>query len=137
MPTDIQQTNQKRREIGLREIKPEWTLYRTEFGAEDWKWGSGATSFCKRVQRGTNTTEIVWEEDYYYSGANYSDMDGTHWESMTIHYDYPKKLYFVHYLGMNAVFVKTAEPFRTGTTNIDSAAKASESILSHWKLSIR
>jgi len=89
------------------------------------------------VQRGTNSTEILWEEDYYYSGVTYSNYDGTHWESVTIHYDYPQKMYFVHYLGTNAVFTRTAEPFCTGTTNIDVAVDAAARIISHWKLSIR
>ena len=134
MPADVEQTNGKRQTIGIRLIKPDWVLGRTEFGAEDWLLNTNRASFCKRVQRDSHSV-ILWEEDYYPSGKTYTTFDGTCTEELVIHYDYGKRLYFLHYLGTNDVSAKIAEPFREGTHDVTALTRVADTILVPWGLS--
>src|SRR5713226_6859252 len=53
-PSDVASTNMRRREYGIREIKPAWIFDRRVAGAEDWLERAGAPS-GKRVQRGADS----------------------------------------------------------------------------------
>ena len=128
-PSDVPQTNADRQRIGIRQIKPTWVLDRREFNAEDWKPNASPGPACKRVQRAKDSNRILWEEDYYYSGGTYTDADGTGWEHVAIHYDYPSGEFQLHYLGTNAALHALAEPFRTGTTNSAAVTKAADAVL--------
>jgi len=97
-PEDTARTNRVREALGIRQIRKGWTFSGRAFGAEDW--ASGGLP-CKRVQRGSDD-EILWEEDYYYTGMTYTDPDGgTCWEFVTVHYDYGTKRFYLHYSGPN------------------------------------
>src|SRR5215467_10207491 len=63
-PKDTPQTNQARAQIGIRQIKNNWSFYGREFQAEKWKDG---TNLCKVVQR-DNTAALLWEQDLSSSG---------------------------------------------------------------------
>ena len=59
-PSDTAATNTRRREFGIREIKPTWTFDRRQFGAEDLVEHAGSAG-GKRVQRaGGDQAAIIW-----------------------------------------------------------------------------
>lgn len=134
--TDIEQTNQKRQELGIRLIKPTWVLGHAEFGAEDWFLNTNRSSYGKRVQRDSKG-QLIWEEDYYHSGKTYHTFDGTGWERVVIHYDYRNGLYFLHYLGTNNVFSKIAEPLCEGSHDRSAIENAASAILNPWGMKQR
>ena len=43
------------------------------------------------------------EEDYYYSGAEFTDGEGHGWERITVDYDYGSKEAILSYTGTNKV----------------------------------
>ncbi|MHC4676127.1 MAG: hypothetical protein ACYTBZ_26855 [Planctomycetota bacterium] len=88
-PESIAETNEIRRERGVREIKEDWTFYGRHFGAEIWKEPSGRS--CKNVQHDKSYHEIWIEYDHYYSGRtflSYPDRELTLRETLFIHYFY-------------------------------------------------
>ena len=98
-PNDNQQTNATRARAGIRPIKKEWTFYGREFLAENWKDG---TNLCKMVQR-DRSGALVFEEDYYYSGATFLNSKGdTDWEFLSTHYEYGSNRVSLGYVGTNA-----------------------------------
>jgi hypothetical protein len=98
-PNDNMQTNARRAKAGIRPIKKEWTFYGREFLAEKWKDG---TNLCKMVQR-DKSGALVWEEDYYYSGATFLNSKGdTEWEFLSTHYDYSSNHFSLGYASTNA-----------------------------------
>jgi hypothetical protein len=66
-------TNKVRSELGVRQIKGNWTFYGREFGTEKWKYETG--SACKDVMYDRNYETILCEADYYYSGCLVSHPD--------------------------------------------------------------
>ena len=44
-----------------------------------------------------------WEEDYYYSGRTFlfPPDNGTEWENVIVHFDYPSKLFTLTYIGLD------------------------------------
>ena len=52
-----------------------------------------------------------------------------------VHYDYGKRLHFLHYLGTNDIPAKIAEPFREGTRDVFALTNAADVILAPWGLS--
>jgi hypothetical protein len=141
-PTNIAETNDLRRTLGLRCIKPEeWEYYGTEFRAEKWRL-RGVNDPCKMVQYGDNGS-ILWEEDYYYSGATYlvPPDNETSWEHLTISYDYRKQLLTMGYSGSNESIMSRVDPFTPPNRLIDSKKTSNEElftvaddILSQWGL---
>jgi hypothetical protein len=97
-PKDTPQTNQARAQIGIRQIKTNWSFYGREFQAEKWK---DSTNLCKVVQR-NKTGALLWEEDYYYSGISFDTPKGIQWECFSVHYDYTTKRASLDYVGTNA-----------------------------------
>jgi hypothetical protein len=97
-PNDTPQANQARIQIGIRQIKSDWTFYGREFEAEKWKDG---TNLCKMVQR-DGTGALLWEQDYYCSGLSYATPKGTDWEFLAVNYDYATKQASLDYVGTNA-----------------------------------
>ncbi|MCX5638150.1 MAG: hypothetical protein NTX52_10745 [Planctomycetota bacterium] len=84
----IESTNKIRQKLGIRQIKPNWTFYGREFGAEVWKDGNTA---CKVVHYEPNYTKILWEYDHYYTGRIIPSGDpdsGLVPERLTISYCY-------------------------------------------------
>jgi len=117
-------------------IKPDWRFYRREFGAEDWKDGKGDA--CKRVQRDEDSSRIVWEEDYYATGASFVAVNGVRaWEQLTIHFEYSKHRFYLGCITVDPT-VKTAvkslnltDKGYAGDTNRDTL-KAADRILKKW-----
>jgi hypothetical protein len=136
MPTDVDETNEVRAKIGLREIQEDWTFYGKQFNADSWK-KNGAIGECKKVQRGVRGKMILWEEDYYYSGATYTDIDGTGWEFLTIHYDYRTDQLCVAYVGINTKsesLVSSLPPLLNGHAGAtkDQTFAVADAILKQW-----
>lgn len=100
-PKDVQETNAVRKKLGIRLIKPAWTFYGRRSGAEDW--ADGKVGLCKRVQRAQGASKILWEQDYYYTGATYvppaDPQAGSVHEVLTISYHYGTKRFHVGYGG--------------------------------------
>jgi hypothetical protein len=97
-----------RKKVGLRPITSDWTLDfagticeeggKQIFFGENWRPGEKrgtAKAVCY-----TESRELLWEEDYYYSGRNfpsYIEDEGTVFEGVTVHYDYQNDWYYVSY----------------------------------------
>jgi hypothetical protein len=96
-PRDTEQTNEIRSKIGIRPIKKQWVFYGREFQADKWKDG---TNLCKMVQR-DRSGALLWEQDYYYSGASFPTTKGTEWEFLSVNYDYIAKQASLDYVGTN------------------------------------
>jgi len=135
-PSDVDATNKVRARYGIRLIKPDWQFYRREFGAEDWKDRQGHG--CKRVQRDEDSRRIVWEEDYYATGASFVTVNGVRaWEQLTIHFDYGEQKFYIGYIGVDAT-VKAVEKSLNlkdkgyaGKSNTDTL-KVADTILKKW-----
>jgi len=107
-PTDTPKTNQARAQIGIRQIKTNWSFYGREFHAEKWKDG---TNFCKVVQRG-KTGALLWEQDFYYSGVSYATAKGIEWEFFSLNYDYTNKRVSLDYVGTNAALAMVMQDLK-------------------------
>jgi hypothetical protein len=132
LPNDIDKNNIVRKQIGLRVIKGLYFYGRRDF-AEDWNASKTADGLCKRVQRDANKN-LLWEEDYYFSGFTYTTIDGKCWEQITIHYDYKTKLLEATYIGPNALFQKQMETLKLPTKDYKAVFRVVNGILSKWKL---
>jgi hypothetical protein len=137
-PTDIDETNEVRAKIGLREIQKDWNFY-SEFNAEKWS-KKGSDGLCKMVQRGVRGKMILWEEDYYYSGGTYTTVDGTFHEFLTIHYDYRTDQLCVAYVGGNTKsgsLVGSLPPLLNGHAGAtkDQTFAVADAILKQWGMS--
>jgi len=146
-PSDATQTNAKREQIGIRPVKGEWSFYGREFMAEKWREG---TNLCKVVQRDKNAA-LVFEEDYYYSGASYFDSKGDlELEMLSVKYDYTGGRFALDYAGTNgavfALFGKLAvSPFgpkdaagvQTAAhmgTNDEQTLRVADDVLALWSM---
>jgi hypothetical protein len=107
-PKDTPQTNQARAQIGIRQIKTNWSFYGREFQAEKWKDG---TNLCKVVQR-SKTGALLWEQDYYYSGVSFDTPEGIQWEFFSVNYDYATKQASVDYVGTNAAIATLVQDLK-------------------------
>lgn len=132
--TDLTSTNQIRQQIGIRTIKSTWFFYGQRFHADDWKLNQSGP-LCKRVQYDEKDRNMLWEEDYYYSGKKFSHLDGIAWERIVIHYDYIKKVFYVHYSGTNSTIKEKFSSYRDGISDINNIADTIDSILKNWDLS--
>jgi hypothetical protein len=109
-PEKIAQTNELRRQHGVRQIKDDWVFYIRNFGEEVWKDGEGGSKkVCYDDYSGKHGTSrsheysydydrILWEEDYYYTGRTFPSFDtdaGTTYERLTVHYDYRTRRFTV------------------------------------------
>jgi len=144
-PTDTTQTNAKRAQLRIRPVKREWSFYGREFMAEKWREG---TNLCKMVQRDKNAA-LVFEEDYYYSGASYFDSKGDRsMEMLSVKYDYTAGRFALGYAGTNdavsALFGKlTLSPFGPSDgsgvqtaahmgTNDEQTLRVADDVLALW-----
>lgn len=92
---DVAKTNEIRKQLGIREIKNEWEFYVHQFGFDKWR----DNYECKVVKLNEELDRILWEQDYYYTGVTWTDYEGTHWEFLTITYEYTSKLFSIYYIG--------------------------------------
>jgi hypothetical protein len=97
--SDVAKGNEVRRNLGIREIKEDWEFYLHQFGEETWKCGGCE---CKKVAYNEELNKILWEQDYYYTGVTWTDMDGTNREVVQITYDYTDGLFSVVYNGQQS-----------------------------------
>jgi hypothetical protein len=126
--------NLLRKEIGLRLIGPDLVLYRSRPTQEDWqraKSGFPAKAVFKNL-----TGQVLSEEDYYYSGAQFTDREGHGWERITVHYDYGIKEVVLSYTGTNkateAILSKYLMPFNGPSTNISGVMAAVKTAAAGW-----
>jgi hypothetical protein len=110
-PADkIAQTNNIRRELGIREVQGDWAFYGRQFGVETWKQGQfQAKKVCyddtfeeataegkppTAYQYSYDYNNILWEQDYYYTGRTFPSTtpdEGKVWEFLSLLYDYRTK----------------------------------------------
>jgi hypothetical protein len=135
-PADVVATNSVRKKLGIREIQADWTFYAREFGVE--KWNDSPDGHCKIVKRPQEGGGIEWEEDYYYSGSSYVDVDGTVWERLTVHYDYGSARFTIDYTGVDGAIkriINSLSDVKDGWMGSSDAEtlKAVDTILKFWK----
>jgi hypothetical protein len=125
--------NVARKEIGLRQIQQNWKFSRDQYGSVDWKVPDSHDG-GKRVHRGENGAEdILWEEDYYYSGRKFKHFKGTIDEKLTVHYEYPTRTISLSYWGTNETYKALVKPFEGGSTKLQEAYAVVQQITSEWK----
>lgn len=91
--SDIEKTNAVRRELGIREIKPDWQFYIHQFNMDKWK---DHDYLSKTVQMTEDPNELLWETDEYYTGATWiTANNGVAWEHVVIAYDYTARSHFI------------------------------------------
>jgi len=101
LPTDIEATNRVRGERDLRPIAADWEYLGRNFRKEIWADAAGKN--CKEVQRDVDGQAILWEQDQYYSGSSYLDVDGSMIEEcLAIYYDYELSQFAIAYVGQDA-----------------------------------
>ena len=96
---------------------PKCAAWRTGFDSDSGKPGHSG----KQVLYPSGSLES--EEDYYYSGRTFTTIDGTSWESVTVHYSYthpdsPWSCYYIH----------------QGASGDELSLTAAEAILKSWRL---
>ncbi len=119
-PDEIRETNEIRKELGIRQIKDKWQFDGSQF--DRWSWKSGGDR-VKSVLYDKGKSNILIEFDFYYTGTTWTDHDGQHWECLVIIYDYSKRLFYVGYSGINAAINvlfddKTLRPGSRGNQNL-------------------
>ena len=109
-----EQTNQVRETLGIRPIKKTWLFCYRQFSEETWKDGE---FLCKKVARSGVGTAILWEEDYYYSGSTYIDINGgKNWESLTVGYNYGSRQFYLGYVGVSPTLNSLVETLPRSTS---------------------
>ncbi|MBN1294811.1 MAG: hypothetical protein JXB48_23445 [Candidatus Latescibacteria bacterium] len=123
--SDIEKTNAVRRELGIREIKPDWQFYIHQFNMDKWK---DHDYLSKTVQMTEDPNELLWETDEYYTGATWiTANNGVAWEHVVIAYDYTAKQFSIDYSGPNAKINILFE--NIGMTSYGYAANSNEETL--------
>lgn len=110
-PKKIAQTNELRRQHGVRQIKDDWVFCIRRAGEEVWKDGKHA---CKKICYDDHSTEhgssaspeysynydrMLWEQDHYYTGRTFPSFDtdaGPSSENLAVYYDYRTGRFTVH-----------------------------------------
>jgi len=123
--------NEKRQALSLRQIHSNWHLYRTEFGAEDWKLKPTDRYLAKRVQRDA-AGNLKWEEDYYYSGATFITPKGQNWEMLTIHFDYTTQTVDLAYIGQDSAISDVIKKQNGANTELEERLATADQILKKW-----
>lgn len=139
LPGDIAATNAVRANCDIRQIHSDWSFYGREFNADKWKLKAGDDSLAKVVQRGPQES-ILWEEDYYFSGATFVHPHagaGPDWEHLTIHYDYSTLEFYISYSGVNShalADIKTLNLIHKGYKGASNqeTLQVADSILRQW-----
>jgi len=96
---EIEESNLKRKELGIRQIKDTWTFVRR--GYQKIQWEDEKDGSSKQVEYDSDYSNIIWERDDYYSGRTYpcGDPDSPDLnvpEVLVIEYDYAKKEFSIH-----------------------------------------
>lgn len=126
--------NELRALIGLRKIEANWVLYRSDSQADLWK-SNKTGPIVKAVSKDANGTPKS-EDDYYYSGAQFTDNDGTAPEVLTARYDYQNKTMGLFYRGTNtkikSLLKPVLMPWRDPSTNITEAVALARQATKDW-----
>jgi len=132
--TNILALNAERAKLGLREIGVHWVLYRSLDDQEDWK--MSRTGFLAKSVFKDESGAIRSEEDYYYSGRQYTDFEGHGWERITVHFDFVTKEVTLSYTGTNLTVRGTLSSFKTGlgkpSSDMAGAIKVVRSVVKGW-----
>jgi len=134
--SDLDASNARRRELGIREVKPTWVVSREEYFARDWTEQKGGPSI-KRAQYREEWKGPVEEEDYYWSGKTPTrDTGGTIFEKITIRYNYDTKTYFVFYNGTDVALRAAVRPYLVkGAPSLERVLPVIDATLKEWGLS--
>ena len=88
-PEKIAATNKVREQLGIRQIKDNWTFYGRSYASESWK--DNRKEPCKNVQHDKKYEKILWEQDIYYTGRSFLSPDrdsGPESEFLVLYYDF-------------------------------------------------
>lgn len=122
----------RRNQIPLRQIKTNWTLYKSERNEEVWTSRTGGEE-VKRLHRST-TGLLEWEEDYYYSGRTFSTIDGVDQEKAVLHFDYLTGRHELYYVGQSPSVETLMSQLSVSSSNQQTLGVADQ-ILKLWGLS--
>jgi hypothetical protein len=133
--TQLDAAEAVRRRIGLRSVQG-LVLVRSEADFDDWKVRTSDKLLAKRASRDL-PGNAVDETDYYYSGIEFADMEGTQREQICVNYDYKKNEMTVTYIGTNAATETLFAPFKISasngpTTNFDGVMAVVRAATKNW-----
>lgn len=123
--------NLVRSSIGLRMVEENWVLYRSNKDVDDWKSSPTDGHLAKRVFK-TDHGGIRKEEDYYYSGKQFTDREGIWAEFVTVNYDYSLKSLRALYVGTNQSIAEAISPFGTHSDRVKEGLAAVASVVKSW-----
>lgn len=126
--------NEQRAKLGLRPISVHWVLYRSLPTQDDWKIHKDGL-LAKTVFKDASGNASS-EEDYYYSGAEFTDREGHGWERITVHVDYGSKEAVLSYTGTNKVtegiLSKYLMPVNGPSTDVSGVMAAVKAVAMGW-----
>jgi hypothetical protein len=139
-PASTAAENKQRAALNLRQVKANWYLYGIEFGEEVWKIRSSDPSGAKQIKRDADGG-LVWEGDYYYSGATFATIDGTQWEMIQVVYNWvanesggikgAANELSVDYVGQNPAVSALLDTIKPTSTNAEKLSVVDQ-ILKMW-----
>ena len=130
-------------DAGMRGISPQWKLVQSNHDERGsfygWAYGSThrwAASLAKSVHINTNGN-IVYSEDYYYSGRVFNDFDADNIdEKVTVHFNYDTKTCAIGLISPDsALKARIPDSIQFPGGNPAEALKIADEILSGWKTS--
>lgn len=124
---------QQREQLGLNPIGANWQLQRDEFSEQDWKARGTDSSISKKVKRDSKGN-LLWEEDYYYSGKTFTTFKGeTVLEQLTVYYDYRTSLYKIGYIGASPIIEALVGELKSQPVTKENGLRVVNSVLRLWK----
>lgn len=127
----VKQENVARSSIGIRLIQDDWVLYRSEFNADDWRAKPLDGYTTKRVFR-SPAGSVSEEEDYYYSGATFTNRDGIWSEFITVNYNYGSGQIRVLYTGTNRGVEARLAQFENCTPKVQETMLVVGGLVKNW-----
>ena len=132
-PQQLTRDNEVRTKIGLPVIDGEWYLYRSRGNQEDWRMhNSDAVTKSVFFDSVGNTLN---EDNSYFSGKKYVDVEGQGFEEIIISYDYRTNKIGLYYSGTNSSAIALVSQFATPfniSTNIVGAMGAARNATKGW-----
>lgn len=131
--------NEIRKGTGLRQIEEHWFLYRSDAQSDIWKERESG-SIIKASFRDASG-HLTSEDDYYYSGAQFTDSEGTAPELLTVRYNYETKRIGVFYRGTNTaikgILAPVLMPRQAPSTNVTQVVSLVRQATKDWRDGIK